>query len=46
MRLFREMTLEQRLATSNIGVDKNILDVKFVDLGFCDIQTPEEWNES
>jgi hypothetical protein len=42
-RLFREMPLEQRLAASNVGVDKDTLDIKFVDVGFGDIQTPEEW---
>lgn len=28
-RLFHEMSLEQRLAASNVGVDKNRLDIKF-----------------
>ena len=45
-RLFREMTLEQRLAASNVGVDKDTLDIKFVDVGFGDIRTKEEWNEA
>ena len=31
-RLFREMPLEQRLAASNVGVDKDTLDIKFVDV--------------
>ena len=44
-RLFREMSLEQRLASSNVGVDKDTLDIKFVDVGFGDIRTKEEWNE-
>ena len=45
-RLFREMSLEQRLAASNVGVDKDTLDIKFVDVGFGDIRTKEEWNEA
>ncbi len=45
-RLFREMSLEQRLASSNVGVDKDTLDIKFVDVGFGDIRTKEEWNEA
>ena len=45
-RLFREMSLEQRLASSNVGVDKDTLDIKFVDVGFGDIQTSEEWENA
>lgn len=45
-RLFREMSLEQRLAASNVGVDKDTLDIKFVDVGFGDIRTKEEWNKA
>ena len=45
-RLFREMSLEQRLAASNVSVDKDTLDIKFVDVGFGDIRTKEEWNEA
>ena len=45
-RLFLEMSLEQRLAASNVGVDKDTLDIKFVDVGFGDIRTKEEWNEA
>ena len=45
-RLFREMPLEQRLAASNVGVDKDTLDIKFVDVGFGDFRTKEEWNEA
>ena len=45
-RLFREMSLEQRLASSNVGVDKDTLDIKFVADGFGDIRTKEEWNEA
>ena len=45
-RLFREMSLEQRLASSNVGVDKDTLDIKFVDVGVGDIHTKEEWNEA
>ncbi len=45
-RLFREMSLKQRLAASEVGVDKDTLDIKFVDVGFGDIRTKEEWNEA
>ena len=45
-RIFREMTLEQRLAASKLGADKNTLDIKFVDVGLGDIQTPEEWEDT
>ena len=45
-RLFNEMSLEQRIAASKIGADKNTLDIKFVDVGFGDIQTPEEWEDT
>lgn len=45
-KIFREMTLEQRIAASKIGADKNTLDIKFVDVGFGDIQTPEEWEDT
>ena len=45
-RLFREMTLNQRLAASNVGVDNDTLDIKFIDVGFGDIQTPEEWEDT
>ena len=44
-RLFREMTLEQRLAASNLGADRDTLKIKFVDAGLGDIHTQEEWNE-
>ena len=44
-RLFREMTLEKRLAASNLGADRDTLKIKFVDLGFDDLLTPEEWED-
>ena len=44
-RLFHEMTLEQRLAASNLGADRDTLKIKFVDVGLGDIHTEEEWNE-
>ena len=44
-RLFHEMTLEQRLAASNLGADRDTLKIKFVDAGLGDIHTKEEWNE-
>jgi hypothetical protein len=43
---FREMTLEQRLEASELGADKHTLDIKFIDIGFGDIQTPEEWEDT
>ena len=45
-RLFREMSLKQRLAASEVGVDKDTLDIKFVDVGVGDIHTKEECNEA
>ena len=45
-RLFREMSLKQRLAASEVGVDKDTLDIKFVDVGFGVIRAKEEWNEA
>ena len=44
-RLFREMTVEQRLKASSIDVDKNTLEIKFVDAGLGDVHTAEEWND-
>ena len=44
-RLFREMSLKQRLAASNLGADRDTLKIKFVDAGLGDIHTQEEWNE-
>ena len=44
-RLFREMTLEKRLAASNLGADRDTLKIKFVDAGLGDIHTQKEWNE-
>ena len=41
-RMFREMTPEQRIRLSAIDADKNTLELKFVDVGFGDIQTLEE----
>ena len=37
---------ELKSAASNVGVDKDTLDIKFVDVGFGDIRTKEEWNEA
>ena len=45
-KIFREMTLGQRLETSKLGADKHSLDIKFVDIGVGDIQTPEEWEDT
>ncbi len=33
------------LNSSKIGVDKDTLKIKFVDLGFDDLLTPEEWED-
>ena len=44
-RLFREMTLKQRLKASSIDADKNTLEIKFVDAGLGDVHTAEEWND-
>lgn len=45
-RLFREMSLEKRLATSLTDTDKDTLHIKYVDNGLGDIQTPEEWSKT
>lgn len=44
--MFRKVTLEQRLAASNIGAENNNLDIECVDVGFGDIKTPVDWEET
>lgn len=44
-RLFRDMKLQQRLDASTLDVDKDTLKIKFVDVGFDDLLTQEEWND-
>ena len=39
------MKLQERLNSSKIGVDKDTLKIKFVDVGFDDLLTPEEWED-
>lgn len=43
--IFRKMKLQERLNSSKIGVDKDTLKIKFVDVGFDDLLTPEEWED-
>ena len=43
--ILHEMKLQERLNLSEVGVDKDTLKVKFVDLGFDDLLTPEEWED-
>ena len=43
--IFREMKLQERLDSSKIDVEKSTLKLKFVDVGFDDILTPEEWED-
>ena len=45
-RLFRDMKIEERLQLSVTGADKDTLEIKFVDIGFGDIQTSEEWEDT
>ncbi len=40
-----KMKLQERLNSSKIGVDKDTLKIKFVDVGFDDLLTPEEWDK-
>ena len=44
-RVFSEMKLQQRLKASNLDADKDTLKIKFVDVGFDDLLTLEEWND-
>ena len=44
-RVFREMSLEKRLAASITDTDKDTLKIKYVDTGLGDIQTGKEWSE-
>ena len=44
-RILHEMKLQERLNLSDFGVDKDKLKIKFVDLGFDDLLTPEEWED-
>ena len=43
-RMFREMSLEQRLNASSVSVETDTLEIKFVDAGLGDIHTAEEWD--
>ena len=45
-RLFREMSLEKRLATSKTDTDKGTLHVKYVDNGLGDIHLADEWSDT
>jgi len=45
-KLFREMSLEQRLAVSILGADNDKVQIKFVDAGLGDIHTEEEWENT
>ena len=44
-RILHEMNIQERLNLSEVGVDKDTLKIKFVDLGFDDLLTPEEWED-
>ena len=45
-RLFREMSLEKRLATSKTDTDKVTLHIKYVDNGLGDIHSADEWSDT
>lgn len=42
-KLFREMTIEQRLLASQLDVNNDGLTIRYVDAGLGDIHTEEEW---
>ena len=42
-KIFRDMSLEQRLNASSVSVETDTLEIKFVDAGLGDIHTAEEW---
>ena len=44
-KILHEMKLQERLNLSEFGVDKDTLKIKFVDLGFDDLLTAEEWED-
>jgi hypothetical protein len=44
--IFRKMKLQDRLNSSQIDADKDTLKIKFVDLGFGDLLTHKEWEDS
>ena len=44
-KILHEMKLQERLNLSKVGVDKDTLKIKFVDLGFDDLLTAEEWED-
>lgn len=45
-RIFRDMSIEEKLKFSKIGTDKDTLEIKFVDNGFGDLQTTREWEST
>ena len=42
-KLFREMTIEQRLSASKLDTTDDALTIRYVDSGLGDIHTNEEW---
>ena len=44
-KLFHDMTPERRFQLSVVDADKHTLELKFVDAGFGDIQTSQEWED-
>ena len=44
-KILHEMKLQERINLSEVGVDKDTLKIKFVDLGFDDLLTAEEWKD-
>ena len=43
--ILHEMKVQERINSSKIGADKDTLKIKFVDVGFNDLLTFEEWED-
>ena len=43
--ILHAMKIQERLNLSEVGGDEDTLKIKFVDLGFDDLLTPEEWED-
>ena len=44
-RIFCQMTLKNRLEASKLDSDNGTMQINFVDVGFTDIHTKDEWEE-
>ena len=45
-RIFRELSLSERLNRSDLDSEKSTLKIRFVDVGLGDIQTEAEWEDT